>query len=918
MDYDNSGGGFDDGGWGDGVAVGPAEGGAHTYERDDYYDHPGMFQSAHGEGGPMNPCVTCMCGIVCLVLSSYILFLNEGQYVYSMQAVTAARDRYVNLCDEGCTRCDVQSVTEAKSGKVRPLKSEDVVYAACGFFGLLGISELDNAPSSGGAVPRELLPLLKAQGPGSPTAAQWSWETDMYQVMYKSATIKSPDLRVSFGGRYAGSPDGVCSAPEFRMQLYQGGTCQPTILKQYWFVNGGTSPAGTSSDGNNGQQQSSGGGAQTARLCPSNSGPLVKQQCITTPGCEWKFPACVSQQEPQACGTMPPPMCIWTDIPLQRKNGGTCTGCCPHEDAWKVSCVQTSAQSRLRRLADADTEVAPGIANAGNASLFAAAGEVATFASKSGLLHVTAEADASYVGTGFAEALPAETQDTRKQIEEAQVLLGRVAGTPGAAIPFESMATNRSAAPRFLAASEPIIQTCQFKFCKLEYSWTKGVAPSASKWPRLPVSAPGNVLASFAPPAVNVPTLSQGHTDGARVMFGAPLNTGASSVPRSANAIALGSLWSKAEIFQKKANADLRNSQPTQPFMQNMRVKTTTYTLNPGTYEGFQKPQPVNLQVMEFDRSAPANVWNAGNSVVGGNLCGKGCICGLADQSTQQLGNLRICFQRSTATSMSVIAGVRRSGGGDADWEFVESDVLQTKKGSLTVGKGFRLSVNQVVVAEDLFQQAEAEAATLRSILRVFMPLIMWIGFYCCLSPIVWIIDQLDTCVEMVPCIGSMLGMVVGCIESLVNIMICAVSCLSALSCSLFIASIAWIYYRPHIGIPMLIVSLLIFGGLFYFASTRKQGASAQQKPFGGPGVELGSSFGTVNPQPGAGGNVPQPQPQPQPAAGGAGAGQFMQVTCPPGVRSGSPVQITAPDGRALTVLVPANISPGEVFMVQI
>ena len=43
-----------------------------------------------------------------------------------------------------------------------------------------------------------------------------------------------------------------------------------------------------------------------------------------------------------------------------------------------------------------------------------------------------------------------------------------------------------------------------------------------------------------------------------------------------------------------------------------------------------------------------------------------------------------------------------------------------------------------------------------------------------------------------------------------------------------------------------------------------------------------------------------------------------MSVTCPGGVGPGGLVSITTPSGQQMTVAVPAGVSPGQVFTVQI
>ena len=45
---------------------------------------------------------------------------------------------------------------------------------------------------------------------------------------------------------------------------------------------------------------------------------------------------------------------------------------------------------------------------------------------------------------------------------------------------------------------------------------------------------------------------------------------------------------------------------------------------------------------------------------------------------------------------------------------------------------------------------------------------------------------------------------------------------------------------------------------------------------------------------------------------------QEMLVTVPPGAAAGSQVQITSPAGNMMTVVVPANLVPGQQFKVNV
>lgn len=473
---------------------------------------------------------------------------------------------------------------------------------------------------------------------------------------------------------------------------------------------------------------------------------------------------------------------------------------------------------------------------------------------------------------------------------------------------------NQSSRPRFLAGAgggannaqqKPIYQECTFPMCKKAMLWSSKALPSANTWQRLPLTLPSGTINSYLQPAANLPTLGTGLVTKKDIAFGAPLQDPGVDLEGRRDALALGDLRTKGYIFDNSVPAVMAFHRREEDFMRGTQGHRTVYSIRTGA-----SSSPKTLVVNEYARTDGAAMWTSQNSIVG-NTCAPGCICGNRDDGATSDGDLKLCLRRSTTTHMSVIAGVtykRGLAGSGLPWSLAETDVLKTKKGPLSSGEGFRLVLNREVGYKEMLEQKEKETGSMRFLLRIIMCLVMWLGFYGCLSPIVWIINQVDDFVKVIPCVGSLLDYVVSCIASLVTCVICLVSCCAALSISMLIIAIAWLFYRPLYGMAMVLASLVILGSLFYFAHSRqgKRRVSARQPPLGPqPGVELNSSFSNAHPQPSA-----HPRP--------SGGAQFMQVTCPQGVGPGSTVQIQTADGRFMAVAVPPNISPGEVFTVQV
>eukprot|EP00928_Gymnodinium_smaydae_P047620 TRINITY_DN31795_c0_g1_i1.p1 TRINITY_DN31795_c0_g1~~TRINITY_DN31795_c0_g1_i1.p1 ORF type:complete len:737 (+),score=154.34 TRINITY_DN31795_c0_g1_i1:90-2300(+) len=450
----------------------------------------------------------------------------------------------------------------------------------------------------------------------------------------------------------------------------------------------------------------------------------------------------------------------------------------------------------------------------------------------------------------------------------------------------------------------PIHVSCDVEMCTFKEKWLSsnfgGGFPDT--WQRLPTRQ--DQLAYAQPPAQNLPSLGSGESDFVKRPGGAAIRLGA--LKDTQNSFSIDQLADKARLFPDYEPVRLARRSPAQTFNAVGNKVSTKYSTDA---DGRQ----ATITIHRYDRSK--SMWTAENSAVSDtDACPLGCIC--SSDMAAEVGDLRTCIKRSTTKSIAIIAGAMKTSSG---WALVETDTLKTKQGSLTEGSGFRKRINSASSAEELLDDAQHEADSLLFILHVAMPLVMWIGFYCCLSPIVWVLDQCGDCLEQVPCFGGLLGAVMGCMETLAAVMICFVGGIAAASVSLFVVAFAWLWFRPLYGICLLAAASLLLALLIYISMNRKGGARAasrrrfppqqQQQYPQAPQVELSGAPVAFAAQPA----------QPQMAVATAvavPAPQQFQVACPPGVAPGAQLHVQTPDGRLVMVQVPAGVMGGQQFLV--
>jgi len=110
--------------------------------------------------------------------------------------------------------------------------------------------------------------------------------------------------------------------------------------------------------------------------------------------------------------------------------------------------------------------------------------------------------------------------------------------------------------------------------------------------------------------------------------------------------------------------------------------------------------------------------------------------------------------------------------------------------------------------AADMFLNAQAENLGVVWFLRFFTLMIVIVG-------LVMVTVPLTVVPDIIPCIGPYIG-------DLFGYVLWAVDCCFGCCCWSFVVAIAWLWYRPKIGIPLLIVSILLCLGGSYVAYLQK------------------------------------------------------------------------------------------------
>ncbi|MBU3666112.1 MAG: hypothetical protein FGM15_09605 [Chthoniobacterales bacterium] len=170
----------------------------------------------------------------------------------------------------------------------------------------------------------------------------------------------------------------------------------------------------------------------------------------------------------------------------------------------------------------------------------------------------------------------------------------------------------------------------------------------------------------------------------------------------------------------------------------------------------------------------------------------KGGIYLGADPSKPQVGDVRIKFSLVEPGPVSIVAA--QSGDSFADYR-------------AEAGGAIAMIVPGKVPAQQMFENALSENTVLTWILRLAGFILIWIGFSLIFAP-------LSVLADIVPLFGNLVGAATGLIAFLL-----------ALAVALTVTAIAWLFFRPLLGIALLV--LAIAAAVFGFRAFRKKPQAA-------------------------------------------------------------------------------------------
>ena len=215
-------------------------------------------------------------------------------------------------------------------------------------------------------------------------------------------------------------------------------------------------------------------------------------------------------------------------------------------------------------------------------------------------------------------------------------------------------------------------------------------------------------------------------------------------------------------------------------------VSLGAFQLTPNLVDSIRNFEPLNIE------SAPSGINNA-------QLNQGGVYVGANPQSPQ-VGDMRISFRYVEPQVVSVVA--QQTGNSFRPYETSNGRTISMlNTGSYT--------------PEEMFDAAQASNTTLTWMLRLFGIALMFGGVALVLKPIAVFAD-------FIPFLGKLTGFALN-----------VVAFLFALPLALTTIAIAWIFYRPLIGITLLVIGAASIGAAIYFGRqyAQKAGDPKQKDP---------------------------------------------------------------------------------------
>jgi hypothetical protein len=196
------------------------------------------------------------------------------------------------------------------------------------------------------------------------------------------------------------------------------------------------------------------------------------------------------------------------------------------------------------------------------------------------------------------------------------------------------------------------------------------------------------------------------------------------------------------------------------------------------------------------DEHTPLEVPNLeGTKYKGAQLTGGSVYVGSGSPGIPQVGDVRVSFSIVKPGPASIIA--KQSNDTFEDW---------------VTGTGTTISLldHGIVPPEKMFEEAQAANTLMTWILRAVGWLVMFIGLSMVFKPFVVLADVL-------PFLGNLLGVGVGIFSFAVSLL------LSSLT-----IAIAWVFYRPLLGISLIVLGVGTFVLIYRWSKKKKEAQAAK------------------------------------------------------------------------------------------
>lgn len=151
-----------------------------------------------------------------------------------------------------------------------------------------------------------------------------------------------------------------------------------------------------------------------------------------------------------------------------------------------------------------------------------------------------------------------------------------------------------------------------------------------------------------------------------------------------------------------------------------------------------------------------------------------------ADPERLQIGDLRISYEVATVAEASFVAAQKRSG----------LAPFVTRSGEVF------LSQDGAVAAADMFKEAEEENGILTWVLRLVGAILLCVAFRL-------VMGVVGVLADVVPLFGDIVGFGLGLVATALG-----------LALALLVIGVAWIFYRPMLGLALVGGGLLLAGGV--------------------------------------------------------------------------------------------------------